>query len=250
MSYYCSAGVYFGYCEARKYTFKKEPSEVTNFELVDQMPWPRREYGEERLVSFREYIRRHADEYGKLGDDHDTDSKAAATRICRLAVCWGERNLPPDKLELKRLRDVTRIYCTLFDLYPEGTRCAEATATAIYLASSNISKQELVANIWETYGLKPKRMSERSRPGYPLEGTGKRIFCEALAALIDGESFYDVIEKADYNDNDACDRMMIAGSLAEAFYGLPEDWEKCLKVVIVYFTYEETPFNCGKNSTL
>ena len=107
--------------------------------------------------------------------------------------------------------------------HPEGIKGAEATAAAIFLARTGNSKEEIKAYIEDNFGYNLSRTCDEIRPGYHHVETCQETVPEAITAFLEGKSFEDVIRTAVSLGGDCDTLTCIAGSIAEGFYGVPEE---------------------------
>ena len=107
--------------------------------------------------------------------------------------------------------------------HPEGIKGAEATAAAIFLARTGKSKDEIRDYIVSKFGYDLSRTIDEIRPSYHHVESCQETVPEAITAFLEGESFEDVIRTAVSLGGDCDTLTCIAGSIAEAFYGVPED---------------------------
>lgn len=105
--------------------------------------------------------------------------------------------------------------------HPEGIKGAEAVAGAIFLARQGKSKEELRAFLTNYYDL--EFTLNEIREDYAFDETCQGSVPQALVAFLEGESFEDVIRFAVSIGGDSDTVAAIAGSIAEAYYGIPED---------------------------
>ncbi|MGX8686549.1 MAG: SseB family protein, partial [bacterium] len=104
-----------------------------------------------------------------------------------------------------------------------GIKGAEAAASAIYLARTGRSKEEIKEYIVSEFGYDLSRTCEEIRPGYHHVETCQKTVPEAVTAFLEGNDFEDVIRTAVSLGGDCDTLTCIAGGMAEAFYGVPED---------------------------
>ena len=107
--------------------------------------------------------------------------------------------------------------------HPKGIKGAKATAAAIYLARTGSTKAEIKAYIEENFQYDLSRTCDAIRPGYHHVESCQETVPEAITAFLEGESFEDVIRTAVSLGGDCDTLTCIAGSIAEAFYGVPEE---------------------------
>ena len=104
--------------------------------------------------------------------------------------------------------------------HPEGIKGAQATAAAIYLAKTSISKEDIKKYIETEFGYNLSRtIQEIKDSGYSFDSTCQGSVPEAIIAFLESDSFEDCIRKAIWLGGDADTQAAIAGSIAEAYYG-------------------------------
>ena len=114
--------------------------------------------------------------------------------------------------------------------HPEGIKGAQATAASIFLARMGHSKAEIRQYIVETFDYDLSRTCAEIRPTYRHVESCQETVPEAITAFLEGKDFEDVIRTAVSLGGDCDTLTAIAGSIAEGFYGIPENLaEKCLK---------------------
>lgn len=112
--------------------------------------------------------------------------------------------------------------------HPEGIKGAAATALAIYLARNGAWKEDIKAYIQKYYYPIDFTLDE-IRPHYRFDETCQGSVPQALEAFFESESFEDAIRNAVSIGGDSDTIAAIAGSVAEAYYGMtPEQKEKAL----------------------
>lgn len=107
--------------------------------------------------------------------------------------------------------------------HPEGIKGAKAVAAAIYLARTGASKSEIKTYIESEFGYDLSRTCDEIRPSYHHVETCQATVPEAVTAFLEGQDFEDVIRTAVSLGGDCDTLTCIAGSMAEAFYGVPDD---------------------------
>ena len=114
--------------------------------------------------------------------------------------------------------------------HPEGVKGAESTAAAIFLARNGKSKEEIREYITSEFGYDLSRTCDEIRPGYRHAESCQETVPEALTAFLEGEDFEDVIRTAVSLGGDCDTLTCIAGGVAEAFHGVPEELkEACME---------------------
>ena len=114
--------------------------------------------------------------------------------------------------------------------HPEGIKGAEATASAIFLARTGASKKEIREYIVIEFGYDLSRTCDEIRPTYHHVESCQKTVPEAITAFLEGTDFEDVIRTAVSLGGDCDTLTCIAGSIAEAYYGVPDSLRSaCLK---------------------
>ena len=108
--------------------------------------------------------------------------------------------------------------------HPEGLKGAEATAVAIVLARQGRTKAEIRSAMEAYYDLGMSVDEYRIR----WQGHGREI-CQiavpqALTCFLEGEDYENVIRNCISIGGDSDTIAAIAGGIAEAFYGVPEEY--------------------------
>ena len=112
--------------------------------------------------------------------------------------------------------------------HPEGMKGAEATAVAIVMARQGKTKDEIRTAMEEYYDL--SMTVDRYRREW--QGHGKEI-CQisvpqALVCFFEGEDYEDVICNCISIGGDSDTIAAIAGGIAEAYFGVPAEYERKL----------------------
>ena len=107
--------------------------------------------------------------------------------------------------------------------HPEGIIGAECVATVIWLARHGKSKEEIRAFVTDTFGYDLSRTCDEIRPGYRFDVSCQGTVPEAVTAFLEGTDFEDVIRTAVSLGGDCDTLTCIAGGMAEAMYGVPEE---------------------------
>lgn len=127
---------------------------------------------------------------------------------------------------LDEVRHAARLSAEVTHNHPEGIKGAEATAAAIYLARTGKSREEIKNYVISEFGYDLSRTLDEIRPAYRHVETCQGTVPEAITAFLEGESFEDVIRNAVSLGGDADTLTCIAGSIAEGYYGVPEELKK------------------------
>ena len=128
--------------------------------------------------------------------------------------------------DLDTVRRMARLSAEVTHNHPEGIKGAEATASAIFLARTGHSKTEIKAYLEDYFGYDLSRSCDEIRPSYRHVESCQETVPEAITAFLAGESFEDVVRTAVSLGGDCDTLTAIAGSIAEGFYGVPEELKR------------------------
>jgi len=105
----------------------------------------------------------------------------------------------------------------------EGSKGACAIACAIYLARKKASKEIIKEYIELDFNYDLSRTIKEIRPSYNFNETCQGSVPESIICFLEGSSYEDVVRKAISLGGDTDTQACIAGSIAEAYYGIPEN---------------------------
>ena len=125
--------------------------------------------------------------------------------------------------DLETVRHMARLPAGGTHNHPEGIKGAEATASAIFLARTGSTREQIKAYMEDAFGYDLSRTCDEIRPTYHHVESCQETVPEAIIAFLEGESFEDVIRTAVSLGGDCDTLTCIAGSIAEGFYGVPEN---------------------------
>ena len=186
-----------------------EDDNITRERLVDSlqtwgMRYPHAGYG----LRFRRWLwDRHPQPYNSWGN-------GSAMRVSSVGWLFGD---------LETVRRMARLSAAVTHNHPEGIKGAEAAASAIFLARTGSTKAEIKAYIEENFHYDLSRTCDEIRPHYHHVESCQETVPEAITAFLEGQSFEDVVRTAVSLGGDCDTLTCIAGSMAEAFYGVSEE---------------------------
>lgn len=128
--------------------------------------------------------------------------------------------------DLETVRKMARLSAEVTHNHPEGIKGAEATASAIFLARTGSTKAEIKKYMETEFEYDLRRTCDEIRPNYHHVESCQETVPEAITAFLEGESFEDVIRTAVSLGGDCDTLTCIAGSIAEGFYGVPEELKR------------------------
>lgn len=123
---------------------------------------------------------------------------------------------------LEKTRTVAKATANVTHNHPEGIKGAEATASAIFMARNGSSKEEIKKYIEKEFHYDLNRTLNEIRPDYHMDETCQKTVPEAIIAFLEATDFEDAIRNAVSLGGDTDTLGAITGSIAEAYYGIPE----------------------------
>ena len=123
---------------------------------------------------------------------------------------------------LERTREVARATAVVTHDHPEGIKGAEATASCIFLARTGASKDKIREYVTREFHYDLTRTLDQIRPGYHHVESCQETVPEAITAFLESGDFEDAIRNGVSLGGDADTLTAITGSIAEAFYGVPD----------------------------
>ena len=106
--------------------------------------------------------------------------------------------------------------------HPEGIKGAQATASAIYMALIGHSKDQIKETIETHFGYNLNRsLQEISNNGFHV--SCQKSVPEAIICFLKSTDFESTVRNAVLVHGDTDTQAAIAGSIAAAYYGIPED---------------------------
>lgn len=131
---------------------------------------------------------------------------------------------------MEETRRHARLSAEVTHNHPEGIKGAEATASAIFLARTGASKEEIRGYVTKEFGYDLSRTCDEIRPFYHHVESCQETVPEAVIAFLEGNDFEDVIRTAVSLGGDCDTLTCIAAGIAEAYYGISDQLkEECRK---------------------
>lgn len=106
--------------------------------------------------------------------------------------------------------------------HSEGIKGAQSIASAIFLARQHLPKEIIREYIAREFGYDMDRSCDGIRPDYDFDGTCQGTCPEAIIAFLDSADFEDAIRLAISLGGDADTIGAITGSIAAAYYSVPD----------------------------
>ena len=125
---------------------------------------------------------------------------------------------------IERTREIARATAEVTHNHPEGVKGAESVASAIYMARTGSSKEEIKEYVQSNFQYDFHRSCDDIRPYYHHVESCQETVPEAFTAFFEGNSFEEVIRLAVSLGGDCDTLTCIAGGIAEAYYGVPDSF--------------------------
>lgn len=123
--------------------------------------------------------------------------------------------------------------------HPEGVKGAQVVAGSIFLARNGASKEDIKAYATGKYGYNLDRSLAEIRPAYRFDETCQGSVPEAIQAFLESDNYEQAVRKAVWLAGDADTQAAIAGSIAEAMFGVPEEIGKNALALLDERLYED-----------
>lgn len=122
---------------------------------------------------------------------------------------------------LEHAQSLAEIVTAVTHNHPEGIKGALATTDAIYLARTGASLIDIRSHCSKYYAF--NRTIDEIRPTYFFDVTCQGSVPQALQAFFEATSFEDAVRTAISIGGDSDTLAAITGSIAEAYFGIPQD---------------------------
>lgn len=123
--------------------------------------------------------------------------------------------------DLKECEKIAKLSAEITHNHPDGIAGAQAVAGAVFLARRGASKHEIGRYIGKYYKL--SQTLDEIRPTYEYEIVNAKTVPQAFTCFYEAKDFEDTIRNAISIGGDSDTVAAIAGSIAEAYFGIPED---------------------------
>lgn len=206
-----------------------KPLAKTMREWGKKYPHPMGGYG----VRFSQWLRNpRLKAYNSFGN-------GSAMRVS--SVGW----IAPDLKKAMKLAEETAV---VTHNHPEGIKGAKVTAGAIHLAKVGASKADIKKFV-EDMGYDLSRTCDEIKADYSFNETCQGTVPEAITVFLESTSFEDCIKLGVSIGGDSDTLCAIAGSIAEAYYGIPMGIKnKCREYLTddILEIIDEFEKRCGK----
>lgn len=124
---------------------------------------------------------------------------------------------------METTRHTARLSADVTHNHPEGIKGAEATASAIYILRTGGTKADVKDYAVREFDYDLDRTVDGIRPKYSFDVSCQGTVPEAIICFLEGTSTEDTIRNAVSLGGDSDTLGCIAGSIAEAMWGVPEE---------------------------
>lgn len=160
---------------------------------------------------FRAWMRMETPEpYGSFGN-------GAAMRVSPAAFLHRDGALDDALAAADRVTEITHNH-------PEGLKGARAATQAIWLAFQGSEPSAIRQAMEDAYGYDLSRSVDEIRPGYCFNETCQQTVPEAITCALESTDFEDAVRNAISLGGDADTLAAIAGPIAEALHGIPDQF--------------------------
>lgn len=136
--------------------------------------------------------------------------------------------------DLKTVLKVARQTAEVTHNHPEGIKGAQATATAIFLARTGYTKNQIKDTIEKMFGYNLQFTLDEIRPTYKFDETCQGTVPQAIVAFLESTDFENAIRLAISLGGDSDTLACITGGIAAAYY-------KSIPTDIVHFVTDKLP---------
>lgn len=152
---------------------------------------------------------------------------------------------------LEETRHIARITAAVTHNHPEGIKGADCIASVIYLARTGANKEEIRSLVVNEFNYDISNTCNDIRPDYEYDVSCQGTIPPAIVAFLEGVSFEDVIRNAVSLGGDCDTLTCIAGSMAEAYYDVPDTLKnECLSRIDSRMKEVFTRFNNARKQKL
>jgi ADP-ribosyl-[dinitrogen reductase] hydrolase len=174
--------------------------------------------------SFKDWGRRHPDSdwggrfsrwlFSENTEPYGSFGNGAAMRVSPVALLADD---------LDEILELARLSAAVTHDHPEGIKGAQATAMAIHYAHLGYASDDIRSLVAEFSGYNMDRRVDEIRPDYRFDVTCQGSVPEALICALEATSFEDALRNAISIGGDSDTIAAIAGPVAEARFGIPQD---------------------------
>ena len=174
-------------------------------------------------TKYREYGKKYPSSYGSFFRSwiHDENQgpynsygNGSAMRVSPVAWAFDTEE------EVLAMAEATAI---VTHNHPEGVKGAQATALAVFWARNGRTPADIVNAIEKAFGYDISTSVDEIREYYEFDVTCQGTVPEALRCYLEADGFEDTIRNAISIGGDSDTLAAIAGSFAEATWGVPEE---------------------------
>jgi ADP-ribosylglycohydrolase len=204
------------FCDASTFTDDSVLTTATMYAIINQKDYAEayqlfgRNYSDKGYGGhFRSWIR------SKNPKPYNSWGNGSAMRVS--PVGWYGNTLDEVMAEAQKSAEVTHNH-------PEGIKGAQAAASAIFMARTGSTKDEIKKFITDTFGYNLERKIDDIRPHYEFDVSCQGSVPEAIIAFLESTDFENAIRLAISIGGDSDTIACITGGIAEAFYNeVPEN---------------------------
>ncbi|HFI2693051.1 TPA: ADP-ribosylglycohydrolase family protein, partial [Streptococcus suis] len=155
---------------------------------------------------------------------------------------------------LEETLDLAERVASVTHNHPEGIKGAQAVAGAIFLARTGKNKEEIRQFVTDNFYNLDFTL-EAIRPSYQFDSSCQGSVPQAIVAFLEADDFEDAIRNAISLGGDSDTLAAITGSIAEVFFGIPDeivyettDFLPSLIMEVSYYFEQDYPSKGLRNS--
>lgn len=123
---------------------------------------------------------------------------------------------------LEEVENLAKISAEITHNHPEGIRGAVSVAASIYLARTGENKNTIKKYVEDNFAYNLSRKLDSFRSDYSFEVSCQKSVPESIICFLEADSYEETIRNAVSLGGDADTQAAIAGSIASAYYDVPD----------------------------
>ncbi len=152
------------------------------------------------------------DQWAQSADSRPYNSWGNGSAMRVSPVGFASSTLDDVLSQAKRSAEVTHDH-------PEGIKGAQAVASAVFLARTGQSKEQIKNYVERAFGYDLDTKLDEIRPTYEFRVSCQKSVPQAIRAFLESDNFEDAVRKAISLGGDSDTLACMAGGIAQAFYG-------------------------------
>ncbi len=164
--------------------------------------------------------------YGKHFAQWLNDPTAVAYGSCGNGAAMRVSGIGYVAQSIKDCKFLSKAVTSVTHNHPEGIKGAEATAVCIYLARNNYTIKQIELYVGLHYYNLAQTVNEIRKTKFHFDAVCQETVPQAITCFLESKSYEDAIRNAISIGGDSDTLAAITGAIAEAYYGLPENFRQ------------------------